>query len=361
MNLHQTALAVETLRPGDEGYDASARGFFSTARPALVMRPRQVDEVVTALAHAARHGLTVAVRSGGHGPLDHRANDGSIMIDLIHLDDVEILDTERRLVRIGAGANWGQVAAALDQHGWILSAGDTNDVGVGGLTLGGGFGWLVRRCGLAIDSLVAARVVTADGRLVRTSEDEHPDLFWALRGGGGNFGVVIDFDFVAQPISAVHFGSATYQVGDTADLLAKWRDAMRSAPDELSSSLALTPSIPGADPSAVVQFCYADESGCAQYEADEAIEPLLKLGTVVHATIAERRYADILENAKAPTGLRVVTRNTLVATLDDDAIGAIVRFRAVPVPHLSCCAVWAAPSVGSRRMRPPSRIATPRR
>ena len=153
----------------------------------------------------------MSVRSGGHSPLGHGTNTGGMVIDLAHLDDVEVLDAERRLVRVGGGATWGRVAAALDPHGWALTSGDTADVGVGGLTLGGGIGWMVRRHGLAIDNLVGARVVTADGRLVTASQDEHPDLFWALRGGGGNFGVVVDFDFVAQPVSTVHYGTITYQ------------------------------------------------------------------------------------------------------------------------------------------------------
>ena len=171
---------------------------------------------------------------------------------------------------------------------------------------------MVRQHGLAIDNLVGARVVTADGRLLTTSQDEHPDLFWALRGGGGNFGVVVDFDFLAQPVGTVHFGSVTYRLDDPADLLARWRDAMRVAPEELSSTLALTPRMPGAPPSATVLLCYAGEPGTTASEADAAIEPLLELGTVTAARISERRYADILEDAAPPPGLRLAVRNTLV-------------------------------------------------
>jgi len=216
MSLSTTNLAVEVLRPGDDGYHAAARSFFAKGEPALVVRPRGPDEVAAALAHAARHALVVSVRSGGHSPLGHGTNTGGMVIDLAHLNDVQVLDAERRLVRVGGGATWGRVAAALDPHGWSLTAGDTNNVGVGGLTLGGGVGWLVRRHGLAIDNLVGARVVTADGRLLTTSQGEHPDLFWALRGGGGNFGVVIDFDFLAQPVSTVHFGTVAYRLDDPA-------------------------------------------------------------------------------------------------------------------------------------------------
>jgi FAD/FMN-containing dehydrogenase len=329
MNLHQTDLAVEALRPGDDGYAAAARVFFATGEPALVVRPRDPGEVAAALAYADRHELAVSVRSGGHSPLGHSTDDGGMVIDLARLDDVRVLDPGRRLVRVGGGATWGRVAAALDPHGWALTSGDTADVGVGGLTLGGGVGWLVRRDGLAIDNLVGARVVTADGRLVTTSAAEHPDLFWALRGGGGNFGVVVDFDFRAQPVGTVHFGMVTYRLDDPADLLGRWRDAMRVAPEELSSTVAL---LPGAPPRAVVLLCYAGEPGTAVAEVDATIEPLFELGTVITASVSERRYADILEPAEHRPGLRPVARNTLVPALDDDTIAAIGRFHAGPRP-----------------------------
>ena len=159
-----------------------------------------------------------------------------------------------------------------------------------------------------------------------------PALFWALRGGGGNFGVVVDFDFLAQPVSTVHFGTVAYRLDDPAALLARWRDVMRVAPDELSSTLALTPRIPGAPPSATLLLCYAGEPGATVPEADAAIEPLLKLGTVTAATIAERRYSEILADAERPPGLRLATRNTLVAKLDDTVIASISQLHAAAVP-----------------------------
>ena len=328
MSLQQTDFAVEALRPGDDGYDAAARAFFGTGEPALVVRPRDPAEVAAALAHAVRHDMAVSVRSGGHSPLGHGAS-GGMVVDLSHLDEVRILDAGRRLVRVGGGATWSQVAAALDPHGWGLTAGDTGNVGVGGLTLGGGVGWMVRRYGLAIDNMVGARVVTADGRLLSTSQHEHPDLFWALRGGGGNFGVVVDFDFVAQPVTDLHFGSVAYQLDDGAALLRRWRDAMRRAPEELSSTLAL---MPGA---ATVLLCYAGEPGTAVADVDAALEPLFELGTVTKASVSERRYAEILEEAQRPPGVRLVVRNTLVPTLDDGVIAAIDRLRAAETPTVA--------------------------
>ena len=332
MTSYDTDLAAVTLRPGEDGYETSTRGFFVTSRPELVIRPRLPDEIADALTDPAHRHLAVSVRSGGHSPLGHPAA-GGMMIDLAHLDHVEILDVERRLVRVGGGATWGRVAAALEPYGWALTAGDTSGVGVGGLTLGGGIGWMVRRYGLAIDNLVGARMVTADGRMVTASEDDHADLFWALRGGGGNFGVVIDFDFIAQRVASVHFGTVTYQLDDPADLLARWRAAMRVAPDELSSTLALPPRMPGAAPSATVLLCYAGGPGSTtESEVDAVVEPLLGLGTVTAATLATRRYSEILEEAERPPHLRLVPRNALVSALDDAVIAAVIRLQASPVP-----------------------------
>jgi FAD/FMN-containing dehydrogenase len=326
MRLHENDLATEALRPGDDGYDEAARVFFATGRPALIARPRDPGEVAAVLGHARDRGLPVSVRSGGHSPVGHSTNDGGVGIDLAHLDSVEVLDAGRRLVRVGGGATWGRVAAALDPHGWGLTSGDTTGVGVGGLTLGGGIGWMVRRHGLAIDNLVGARVVTADGALVTASAEEHPDLFWALRGGGGNFGVVVDFDFVAQEVTTVHHGTVTYQVDDATVLLRRWRDVMRGAPEELTSSIALLPQAPGSPRMAMMLLCYAGAPGSSVADADAAIEPLLELGTVVSASITEQRYSEILEDAMhPPAGVRPSARNTLVPVLDGDTIAAIDR------------------------------------
>jgi FAD/FMN-containing dehydrogenase len=335
MSVYETDLAVEAVRPGDEGYDDAARVFFAHGDPAMVVRPRDPDEVAAALAHAVHQDLAVAVRSGGHSALGHGTNSGGMVIDLSHLDTIEVLDAERRLVRVGGGATWGQVAAALDPRGWGISSGDTADVGVGGLTLGGGIGWMVRRHGLAIDSLVGARVVTADGRLLRASEEEHPDLFWALRGGGGNFGVVVDFDFVAEPVSTVHYGSVAYELDDATRMLASWRDAMRAAPEELSSTFVLLPPMPGTtSPSAMVLLCYAGEPDTPAAVVDAVLDPLFDLGTVTRGAVSEHRYAEVLEDAQQPPGLRMVVRNTLVADLDDDLVAAIARLHGTPGPRI---------------------------
>jgi FAD/FMN-containing dehydrogenase len=321
-----TQLALESVRPGEAGYEAAARVFFATGTPALIVRPRDPGEVADALALAGDRPLSV--RSGGHSAVGHGTNDGGVVIDLGRLDQVDVLDRDRRLVRVGSGATWGRVAAELDPYGWALTAGDTTDVGVGGLTLGGGMGWLVRRYGLAIDNLVAARVVIADGRLITASATEHADLFWALRGGGGNFGVVVDFDFVAQPVPTVHFGTVAYEPEDVGEVLTRWRDAMRAAPDELTSTLLLTPAGP------TILLCFAGEPDTAEAEVDAAIEPLLTLGRVTRATIAERAYGQILEHAEPPPGLRMAIRNVLVPSLTSGVLAAVARLHATPGPRM---------------------------
>ena len=221
---------TEVLVPGDDGYAGAAVTVFGDGTPDLVVRPRDAAGVAAALRYAAGAGLAVTVRSGGHSMAGLSTSADGMVIDTRRVSGMRLLDPAARRVRIGAGATWGEVAAALIPHGLGLTAGDTSQVGVAGLTLGGGIGWLVRQHGLTIDSLVGAQVVTADGRLVGADAVEHADLFWALRGGGGNFGVVVDFDFVAQPVTNLHFGSVAYRPDDPAS------DANRAAWATLAAS-----------------------------------------------------------------------------------------------------------------------------
>jgi FAD/FMN-containing dehydrogenase len=204
--------ALETIRrgfggdiiePGDAQYESVRGSVLVSGRPACVLRPSTVRDVQAAVRFAARTGLVLSVRGGGHGFAGFGTNDGGAVIDLSKLADVELIDKERHLVRIGGGATWGQVAAALAPHGLAISSGDTKSVGVGGLTLTGGIGWKVRKYGLALDNVAAAEVVTASGQVVQASAQENPELFWAIRGGGGNFGIVTAFDFVAHPTTDI--------------------------------------------------------------------------------------------------------------------------------------------------------------
>src|SRR5690242_14121905 len=215
----KTRIAGEVIAPSSPSYDERRRVFNRTGSPAVIVRAQGSEDIAAAIRFAREHHLALSVRSGGHGLSGQATNDGGLVIDLTLLNTVQVLDQERHLVRIGAGARWGDAAKALAPHGLAISSGDTNQVGVGGLTLGGGIGWMVRTYGLTIDSLVAADIVTADGRALRVSTDEHPDLFWAIRGGGGNFGVVTSFDFQAHPIREIVGGSVIYDPAEAEPVL----------------------------------------------------------------------------------------------------------------------------------------------
>ncbi|TDW15530.1 FAD-binding oxidoreductase [Kribbella kalugense] len=225
----------EIVAPGDEGYDVASRTVLVAGSPAYVLRPANVEDVRKAVAFAVESGLPLAVRGGGHSFAGLGTNDGGVVIDLGKLAGIEIIDKERHVVRIGGGATWGQVAAALAPHGLAISSGDTKSVGVGGLTLSGGMGWKVRKYGLALDQLVAVQLVTAAGDVVRAADDENPELFWAIRGGGGNLGIVTAFDFAAHPTTDIFFGKIAFPANEIAEVLQGWAEYQRTAPAELTS------------------------------------------------------------------------------------------------------------------------------
>ncbi len=242
------------------------------------------------------------------------------MIDLSRLAVVEIVDKESGLVRIGGGATWGQVAAALAPYGLAISSGDTKSVGVGGLTLSGGIGWKVRKYGLALDNLAAAEVVTASGDVVRASETEHPELFWAIRGGGGNFGVVTAFEFVAHPTTDVFFGKIAFPAAEAATVLARWADYLRGAPDELTSTVEFAnPFTGGAFAPVEIYVAYdGDDPG----RAAAAIDPIRRLGTVIYDDVLPVPYADTLEEGGAPPpGIQFLPRNAFVGR---EAVSAVL-------------------------------------
>lgn len=303
------------IHPGDADYDQARTTFVATAEPTVVLRPTSSAEVAASLAHARAHGLTVAVRSGGHNLLGFGTVDDGAVLDLSRLDGVELLGDDR--VRIGAGATWGAAAAALAEHGLAVSSGDTTSVGVGGLTQAGGIGWLVRKHGLTVDHLLAAEVVTASGDVVRASAAENADLFWALRGGAGNFGVVTAFEFQAQPVTTVHYGTISYALDDVPQLLKGWAAAaIDNAPDELSTMLVLMPAFGDGPGGAVLYVCLASDD-------TTSLQPLRTIGTVVDDDVRQRPYASVLEEAHPPEGVLPVIGNALVSSVDGPLVDAI--------------------------------------
>jgi FAD/FMN-containing dehydrogenase len=226
-------LAGQVITPDDAEYDRARTVFYGglDRRPALVIRPVDADEVAYVVALARETGLELAVRSGGHSTAGHSVTEGGIVLDLSLLKGLEI-DPERRVARAQTGLTTGEVTSATGAHGLAVGFGDTGSVGIGGLTLGGGIGYLVRKHGLTIDNLLAAEVVTADGRLLRADEEHHPDLFWALRGGGGNFGVATSFEFRLHPVDTVTGGMLVLPA--TPETVAGFVAASQEAPEELS-------------------------------------------------------------------------------------------------------------------------------
>jgi FAD/FMN-containing dehydrogenase len=303
------------IRPGDDEYDAARTTIAGTAEPAVVLRPTDTAEVAAALEYVREAGLELAVRSGGHNALGFGNSDGGAVLDVGRLDSVEVLADG--VVRLGAGATWGPAAAALARHGLAITSGDTVSVGVGGLIQCGGMGWMVRKHGLTIDSVLGAEMVTAAGEVVRADGDTNPDLFWALRGGAGNFGVVTAFEIQAQPVSTVRFGTITFTLDDVPQLLKAWAETMRTAPDELSTALVLMPSFGPFPAGAVLYVCDCGDD-------PTVVEALRGLGNVVDDTVSEKAYADVLEEAHPPQGILPVVGNTLVEDLTGECIDAIV-------------------------------------
>src|ERR671931_1680811 len=218
----------------DAGYDPARITFngMIDRRPHLIARPLDVPDVVSAVSYAVEADLPIAVRGGGHSVAGHCIGEGSVVVDLRLRREVSV-DPEARTATCGGGALWEDLDPPCLRHGLATPGGTFGDTGVAGLTLGGGIGHLIGLHGLTLDNLLAATVVTADGSVVRAAEDENADLFWALRGGGGNFGVVVDFMFRLHPVGRLLGGLLSYRLADGDRVFATWRELMAAAPDHL--------------------------------------------------------------------------------------------------------------------------------
>jgi FAD/FMN-containing dehydrogenase len=314
----------DIIEPGAAGYESASRSVLAAGSPAYVLRPKSVGDVRAGVQFAAGAGLVLSVRGGGHAFPGFGTNDDGVVIDLSHLADVEILDHDRHVVRIGGGATWGQVAAVLAPHGLAISSGDTRSVGVGGLTLSGGMGWKVRKYGLTLDNVIAAEVVTAAGEVVRASATENPDLFWALRGGGGNFGIVTAFEFAAHPTTDVFYGKIAFPASEAATVLQGWADYVRTAPEELTSIVSFANPFAGG-PSAPVEIQVAFD-GDDPDSAAAAIDPIRRLGTVIADDVALKPYEDTLVDGMAPPpGISVATRSAFV---DKESVSEVLQILA---------------------------------
>jgi alkanesulfonate monooxygenase SsuD/methylene tetrahydromethanopterin reductase-like flavin-dependent oxidoreductase (luciferase family)/FAD/FMN-containing dehydrogenase len=287
---------VPAVEPGDFAYGTVKSTYMRGGSPGLVLRPRTVDEVVDALAFARSQDVPLAVRSGGHGISGRSTNDGGIVIDVAALNGIEVLDEERRLVRIGPGARWMDVAAALGEHGWALSSGDYGGVGVGGLATAGGIGWLARSHGLTIDHVRAVEIVLADGSVVRVDADHDPELFWAARGAGANMGIVTAFDFEVDQVGEIGFAQLAFDATDTAGFLERWGSAVESAPRTLTSFVILGGRRPG-QPRIATVLAAVDSDDPETIIA--TLQPLAEAAPLVDQSVQLLPYSAVMANASS--------------------------------------------------------------
>ncbi|MGH6690127.1 MAG: FAD-binding oxidoreductase, partial [Gammaproteobacteria bacterium] len=225
------SLSGRVLVSGDDGYDDARTVWNRTIdrRPALIARCAGADDVVAAVRFAREHDLLISVRGGGHNVTGNAVCDGGLMIDLSPMKDARV-DGARRRLAAGPGLTWGELDGATQRHGLATTGGIISSTGVAGLTLGGGHGWLMRQHGLACDNLVGADVVTSDGARLRASADENPELFWGLRGGGGNFGIVTSFEFRLYPLGTILAGLFLHPLSRAREVFDLYRDFAPLAP-----------------------------------------------------------------------------------------------------------------------------------
>ncbi|GAA5114373.1 FAD-binding protein [Pseudonocardia adelaidensis] len=315
------SLVDVAIEPGDPDYRSVTSTYLRGGAPGLVLRPRSPAEVADALAFARRHmHLPLGIRSGGHGISGRSTNKGGLVIDVGRLNRIEVVDADRRLVRIGPGATWKQVAAALDAHGWALGSGDYGGVGVGGLATAGGIGYLSRRHGLTIDHIRAVDVVLADGRLVRASATENPELFWAVRGAGANFGVVVAFEFEADEVGDVGYAQLTLTTPDLENALREYGRIASTAPRD--TTVFLVTGRPRQGLSVLQLYGMVDSS-----EPDVIVErltPFAEFADLRDQMVVLTRYKDVMSLAAdvGPDGQHgfgePVSRSAFLPALTDE-------------------------------------------
>jgi FAD/FMN-containing dehydrogenase len=324
-------LPATIVRPGDTDYDEARRVWngMIDRRPAMIVRCRDAGEVAATIAYARGRGLPLAVRGGGHNAAGLAVCDDGVVIDLSPMRQV-VVDVEACTARVGGGATWGDVDAATQAHGLATTGGAISSTGVAGLTLGGGLGWLMRAHGLACDNLLAVEIVTADGRCLTASATEQPDLFWGVRGGGGNFGVVTSFTFQLHPVGPMVAGMLIHPLDRAVEVLRFYREASAAAVDGLALFAGLlTP--PGGPPVCALVACYHGPSE----RAAEALGAIRAFGPPVADTVGPMSYVDVqrMMDEALPAGLPVYWRSEFIARLDDALLEELVaRYAAAPSP-----------------------------
>jgi FAD/FMN-containing dehydrogenase len=338
------ALRGQLIRPGDAAYD-QARAVYNgmiDKHPAAIARCRDVADVIACVRFASQHGIEVAVRGGGHSAAGLGVADDALVIDLSGLRSTTV-NPDEHTVRADAGCTWGDVDHATVAFGMATPSGFLASTGVAGLTLGGGIGYLTRRFGLTVDNLLAADVVLADGTFVTASETSHSDLFWALRGGGGNFGVVTSFTFRCHDIGAagtIIGGPVLYDIADTAAVMRWYRELVPTLPEELSGWIALL-TIPPAPPfpeelwgrkACGIVWCYTGPHD----QADQVLEPVRSYGSPLVVGLQPMPFTVLQSafDALYPAGLQWYWRADFFREISDQAIDVHVKYgQQLPTGH----------------------------
>ncbi|HEU4404073.1 MAG TPA: FAD-binding oxidoreductase [Polyangiaceae bacterium] len=316
------------ITPDDAGYDAARAVFYGKfdRRPAVILRPSDTAEVARVVSAVRDAGVALTVRSGGHSLAGHSVVDGAVLLDMANMRGLEI-DPEAKTAWAETGLTAGEYTKAAGEHGLATGFGDTGSVGIGGLTLGGGVGFLLRKYGLTIDDLLAAEIVTADGQIHRVDAQSEPDLFWAIRGGGGNFGVATRFKYRLHEVDSIVGGLLT--LPGTSDVIASVIAEADAAPEELSviANVMVAPPMPFVPPEhhgrllVLAMLCYA-----GSVEAGErAVEPFRKLATPIMDTVGPMPYPQIYQLlGEPPRVVEEVTRSIFVDAVDGQIAEAVV-------------------------------------
>ncbi len=330
LNTEALAAAVsgEVLRPGDADYDEARRvwNVRFDGRPAAVVRCADAEDVRSAVRFAHRGGLQLSVKGGGHAYAANTVGDDGLLVDLSRMKGLTV-DPEAKTARVEPGVTWGEFDQAAQQHALATPGGTVSTVGVAGLALGGGAGYLSRKHGMTIDNLLSADVVIADGGLIRASLEENADLFWALRGGGGNFGVVTSFEFKLHELGPeVLAGQIVHRFDDARDVLRLYRDFMDEAPDEIQC-YAFVLRVPPIDvfpkefhgELAIDLVVFHTDVG-----GEESLRPLLDFGDPILAFVARQAYTEVQQafDASLPAGHRYESRAHYFTALSDEALEA---------------------------------------
>ena len=326
----KTSLRGELLRPSDLGYDDARKVWngMIDKRPALIARCAGVADVIAAVNLARSNNLLMSVRGGGHNITGNAVCDGGLMIDLSRMKSVRV-DPAKRTARAEAGLTWGEYNRETQAFGLASTGGVVSTTGIAGLTLGGGLGWLMGKHGLSCDNLLSADIVTADGQFLTASASEHPDLFWGLRGGGGNFGVVTSFEYRVHPVDAVLAGMVLHPMAKAKDVLRFYREYARSAPDELTAFAALMTSPEGAPIVAIIVGYIGPIA-----EGERLVAPVRKFGSPIVDTVGPMSYVQLntlLDGGVPYGGVQRYWKSSFLKHLGDDVLDILVA-RAATMP-----------------------------